>query len=180
MLTTLRANKQHGRAGVADGSRPLGDELSSPASEEDASRQHQGAALAGLENERSFEQEERVHLRDKERRSSVCVCVGGTGSGRTLTSCAEQNGGETATHVGGVDGPQAGEDVMELRGARLKVRQVLSPASCQQLRTGALRGRREQRKCAHFEGQSGWKHDATDDDSPGRPVARSRCRSRRG
>lgn len=32
------------------------------------------------------------------------------------------------TYVCGVDGPQAAEDVMKLRGARLKVRQVLSPA----------------------------------------------------
>lgn len=45
---------------------------------------------------------------------------------------------DTETYIGGVDGPQAGEDVMELRGARLKVRQVLSPARCQHLLAAAL------------------------------------------
>lgn len=53
---------------------------------------------------------------------------------------------ETETHVGAVDGLQAGEDVMELRGARLKVRQVLSPAACQNLLAGALQGRQAERK----------------------------------
>lgn len=44
------------------------------------------------------------------------------------------------THVGGVDGLQAAEDVMKLWGSELQVWEVLSPASSQKLLTAELQG----------------------------------------
>lgn len=44
------------------------------------------------------------------------------------------------THVGGVDGPQAAEDVMKLWGSGLQVWEVSSPASSQKLLTAELQG----------------------------------------